>query len=94
MSQKEIHLLVLAKGYNLSFLKTKELIRYGKNMLAESHLTLFHAPGDAVEFDWGTICLHINDPVKTKRKDDPSPEEPESSLFILCFSTIQLNKLS
>ncbi|MDD3050915.1 MAG: hypothetical protein PHR06_07175 [Candidatus Cloacimonetes bacterium] len=67
LTQKKIHLLVLAKGYNLSFLKTKELIRYGKNMLAESHLNLFHAPGEAVEFDWGTICLHINDPVKTRR---------------------------
>lgn len=67
LTQKEIHLLVLAKGYNLSFLKTKELIRYGKNMLAESHLTLFHAPGEAVEFDWGTIYLHINDPVKATR---------------------------
>ncbi|GAB4074291.1 hypothetical protein GCM10028778_17940 [Barrientosiimonas marina] len=61
LSNKEIYLLLLAKGYNISRTKVTELIRLGKNKMKESHLNIVHLPGEAVQFDWGTIRVQIGE---------------------------------
>jgi hypothetical protein len=67
LTNREIYLLLLAKGYNISFTKVKELIKLGKNIIKESYLNIVHLPGDAVEFDWGSIRVQIGDkPTATK----------------------------
>lgn len=67
LSTQEIFLLVLKKGYNISFTKVKELIRFGKNTIKESYLNIHHLPGQSVEFDWGTMNLQIGDEYKATR---------------------------
>ncbi|GGM31817.1 hypothetical protein GCM10011351_17540 [Paraliobacillus quinghaiensis] len=67
LSNKEIYLLLLAKGYNISFTKVKELIKLGKNVIKESYLNIVHLPGEAVEFDWGTIRVQIGDNPKATK---------------------------
>lgn len=42
LTSKEIYLLILAKDYTISFTKVKELIKFGKNIIKESHQWLFH----------------------------------------------------
>ncbi|MFD2679261.1 hypothetical protein [Bacillus seohaeanensis] len=61
LTNTEIYLLILAKGYKISFTKVKELIKFGKNIIKEGYLNIIHLPGDAVEFDWGTLQLQIED---------------------------------
>lgn len=67
LTNQEIYLLLLKKGYNISFTKVKELIRFGKNIIKESYLNIHHLPGESVEFDWGTMNLQIGAENKTTR---------------------------
>ena len=59
--------MILAKGYSISFTKVKELIKLGNNIIKESHLHIIHIPGEAVEFDWGTIHIQIGDKKETTK---------------------------
>ena len=64
---KEIHALLLAENYDITFSKTRELIKYGKNYLKENYLHIDHIPGDKVEFDWGTITVQFNEDENSTR---------------------------
>lgn len=61
LTNKEIHALLLAENYDITFSKTRELIKYGKNYLKENYLHIDHIPGDKVEFDWGTVTVQFNE---------------------------------
>ena len=67
LTNREIYLLLLAKGYIISFTKVKELIKLGKNIIKESYLNIIHLPGEAVEFDWGTMNIQIGDKKETTK---------------------------
>ena len=67
LTNREIYLLLLAKGYIISFSKVKELIKLGKNIIKESYLNIIHLPGEAVEFDWGTMNIQIGDKKETTK---------------------------
>jgi len=59
LKSDEIFLLLLAQGYNITKGKAFDLIARGRKVLKESHLSIVHVPGRAVQFDWGTMNIQI-----------------------------------
>ncbi|CEA01900.1 Integrase core domain protein [Metalysinibacillus saudimassiliensis] len=59
LTQQEIHEHLQTKQSNLTFYKTKQLLKRATALLAESHLHMHHRPGERVEFDWGTLRIKI-----------------------------------
>lgn len=64
MLKKDIHLLLLSKGYTVSYATVCNYIRKEENgrekKKNEAFIRLFYEPGRIVEFDWGEAALFIN----------------------------------
>lgn len=69
MLKKDIHLLLLSKGYRISYATVCSYIKKmetGKEKKkSEAFIRLYYEPGGIVEFDWGEVLLFI-DGIKTK----------------------------
>lgn len=65
LTQQEIHEHLQEKYPNLTFYKTKQLLKRATALLEESHLHLHHQPGERVEFDWGTLRIKIEQKMTT-----------------------------
>lgn len=59
LKNDEINFLLLKHGYTITKGKVNELIARGRRLLNDSHLSIVHAPGKAVQFDWGTMNIQI-----------------------------------
>lgn len=67
LTNKEIFQILRTMEFSISQTKTNDLARAGRRILKNNYLHIHHLPGDKVEFDWGSIDLHIGNKKKTTR---------------------------
>jgi transposase len=64
MLKRDIHLLLLSKGYTISYATVCNYISkmeaVNEKKKSETFIRLFYEPGRIVEFDWGEVILFIN----------------------------------
>ncbi len=59
MKKTDIHEFLLEKGYDISYSTVKRLIRQIDQRCKEAFIRQEYNPGEACEFDWGTVILNI-----------------------------------
>ncbi len=59
MKKIDIHEYLLEKGYDISYSTVKRLIKQIEQRCKEAFIRQEYNPGEACEFDWGTVKLNI-----------------------------------
>ncbi|UHA61426.1 IS21 family transposase [Metabacillus litoralis] len=56
----QLHINLLSDGYEVKKSKVGQWVRFERNRLKESYLDIYHEPGLAVQFDWGSKTVKVN----------------------------------
>lgn len=67
LTNKEIFQILRTMEFPITQTKTNDLAKSCRKILKNNYLHIHHIPGEKVEFDWGSINLHINDEKNTTR---------------------------